>query len=82
MNIIGFALFFFAGLGFGYAASKGWKLMPLIFPLLLALGAALRDGFSGELLVRLIIALALTIGGIVLGMIIDAGSRRREAAAT
>ena len=81
MNIIGFALFFLAGLGFGYAAPRFLKFAPLIFPLLLALGAILKDGMSGEILVRLALALGITFAGIFLGMAIDARSQRREAAA-
>ena len=82
LNIIGFVLFFLAGLGFGYAA-PGWaKLAPLIFPILLALGAMARDGFTGEALAKLAFAIVLTLVGIVLGMAIDARSRRREAAGT
>ena len=40
MAVVAYVLFFLAGLGFGYAAMGGWKWLPLVFPLLLALFAA------------------------------------------
>ena len=79
MNVLGYVLFFLAGLGFGYAAPKWGKFLPLVFPVVLALGAMWRDGFEGEVLLRLVVALIVTIIGIVLGMAIDARSSSREA---
>ena len=80
-DVIGYVLFFLAGVGFGYAAPAKLKPLPLLFPLVLGLGAFLSDGFQGEILVRLLIALAITVGGIVLGGLIDAATGRDEAAA-
>ena len=42
MTIAAYALLFLAGLGFGHGAGGVWKWLPLAFPLLLALVAALR----------------------------------------
>ncbi len=80
-DVIGYLLFFLAGVGFGYAAPPKLKPLPLIFPLVLALGAFLSDGFQGEILVRLLIALVITVTGIVIGGLIDAATGRDEAAA-
>ncbi len=81
MDFIGFLLFFLAGLGFGYAAPAKLKPLPLIFPIILAIVAFLSDGIQGEIVVRLLIALAVTAIGIVLGGMIDAATGRDKAAA-
>ena len=75
-----YVLFLLAGLGFGYAAVGGWKLFPLVFPTLLAIGAFLRDGISAGSFVRFVIAIALTLIGIAVGVVLDErGARRQEA---
>jgi hypothetical protein len=79
--IIGFVLFFLAGLGFGYAAPGGLKFLPVIFPLLLAIGALLKDGLQADILLKLVVALLITVGGIVLGAVLDARSRKQGEAA-
>lgn len=79
MAIVAYLLFFLAGLGFGFAAPGRAKLIPFIFPLLLAIGAALTNGLDATLILRLIVALALTALGIVLGALMDDRGRRREA---
>jgi hypothetical protein len=68
MAVVAYALFFLAGLGFGYAAMGVWKWFPLAFPLLLALAAAASQGIDGTLIVRLIIALLVTAAGVLLGI--------------
>jgi hypothetical protein len=68
MAVVAYALFFLAGLGFGYAAMGVWKWFPLAFPLLLALAAAASQGIDGTLIVRLIIALVVTAAGVLLGI--------------
>jgi hypothetical protein len=78
--IIAYVLFFLAGLGFGYAAPSWTKILPVFFPLLLGAASFVKYGLDGEIVARLILALVLTIGGIVLGMLI-AGGGRREATA-
>ena len=80
MAIVAYLLFFLAGVGFGFAAPGRAKLIPLIFPILLALGAAMSNGIDAALILRLIVALALTALGIVLGALLDERSRRRAAA--
>jgi hypothetical protein len=77
---VAYLLFFLAGLGFGFAAPGRGKLVPFIFPLLLAIGAALSNGLDGALILRLIVALVLTGLGIVLGILLDERTQRREAA--
>jgi hypothetical protein len=74
--VIGYVLFFLAGLGFGYAAPRRWAWLPLVLPLLLALITALKEGIDGTLLVRFVIALVVTAAGILLGFLLD----RREQA--
>ena len=69
--VVGFVLFFLAGVGFGFAAPGVWKLAPLAFPIVLALGTILRDGVEGEVLLRLLIALVVTGVGIVLGRLLE-----------
>jgi hypothetical protein len=72
MGIVAFVLFFLAGLGFGYAAPS-WptKFIPIAFPLVLALPAFARDGISAGSLVRLIVALLLTVAGIAVGRMLE-----------
>ena len=82
MSITAYVLFFLAGLGFGYAAPGKWKWLPLVFPLALALGAAIQQGIDGTWVFRLIIALVVTVGGVLLGALLDARGERGERAAT
>jgi hypothetical protein len=80
--VIGYVLFFVAGLAFGYAAPGGWKWAPLLFPTVLALGAFFREGgVDGEVVVRLVVALVLTAVGVLLGRMIEerAGSETARA---
>jgi hypothetical protein len=80
VGIAAYVLFFVAGLGFGYAAVGKWKWLPLLFPLALALGAALQLGIDGAWVVRVIIALVVTVGGVLLGAMLDARGGRGERA--
>ncbi|HEV3375966.1 MAG TPA: hypothetical protein VG126_01655 [Thermoleophilaceae bacterium] len=80
MGIVAYLVFFLAGLGFGYAASGKWKWLPIAFPVALALGAAISQGIDGAWVLRLIIALAVTVGGILLGAMLDARGSRGERA--
>jgi hypothetical protein len=77
--VVPYLLFALAGFGFGYAAAGMWKWLPLAFPLLLALGAVLAHGVDGALILRLAIALALTAGGVIAGMLLDPGEQPRRA---
>jgi hypothetical protein len=80
VSIVAYLLFFLAGLGFGFAAPGRTKLVPFIFPIVLALGAALTNGIDLALILRLIVALALTGLGIVLGILLEQRAERHEAA--
>jgi hypothetical protein len=80
VSIAAYLLFFLAGLGFGYAAPGKWRWLPLIFPLALALGAAVQQGIDGTMIIRLIVALLVTVGGVLLGALLDARGERGERA--
>jgi hypothetical protein len=80
--VVPYVLFFLAGLAFGYAAPGLSKWVPLIFPLGLALLAAIAEGIDGTFIVRLAIALLVTVVGVLLGALLDrrgAGGRARPA---
>jgi hypothetical protein len=79
--ILGFFLFFLAGLGFGYALEGRGKWLPLIFPLLLGIGALVQWGLDGAIFVKLLIALLVTVAGIVLGTLLaQRGGQTADAA--
>jgi hypothetical protein len=78
--IAAYLLFFVAGLGFGYAAVGKWKWLPILFPLVLALGAAIQQGIDGTWVFRVIVALVVTVGGVLLGAMLDARGERGERA--
>ena len=80
VGIAAYVLFFLAGLGFGYAAPGKWKWVPLIFPLALALGAALQQGIDGAMILRLVVALLVTAGGVLLGALLEVRGERGERA--
>jgi hypothetical protein len=80
--VLGYILFFVAGIGFGYAASGGAKYVPFLFPIALALGAMFRDGVQGVILLRLLLALILTGIGIVIGRVLEDRFEREENAGT
>ena len=73
-GIVGYLLFFLAGLGFGYAAPPKWRWLPLLFPLALGLGALVKYGPDASVLIRLVLALIITVLGIFLGAMLDARS--------
>jgi hypothetical protein len=78
--VVAYLLFFVAGLGFGYAAVGKWKWLPILFPLVLALGAAIQQGIDGTWVFRVIVALAVTVGGVLLGAMLDARGERGDRA--
>jgi hypothetical protein len=80
VGIAAYFLFFLAGLGFGFAAPGKWKWIPLAFPLALAIGAAIQQGVDGAMVLRLIVALLVTAGGVLLGALLDRRSERGERA--
>jgi hypothetical protein len=77
-ELIAYLLFFLAGIGFGYAAEGRWRWLPLLFPLALGIWAIFKYGPDASVLIRLIVALALTVLGVVFGTAIDARSGARE----
>ncbi|MFN2617699.1 MAG: hypothetical protein ABR581_11355 [Thermoleophilaceae bacterium] len=81
MGVAAFVLFFLAGLGFGYSLTGVAKLIPLIFPLLLAAGAFVQWGLDGAIVTRLIVAVIVTLVGVVIGTILAMRGDRREAQA-
>jgi hypothetical protein len=70
-GIIAFLLFFLAGLGFGFAAPPKWRWLPLLFPLALGLWALVKYGPDASVLLRLVLALIITVLGIFVGTIIE-----------
>ena len=65
--MIGFVLFFLAGLVFGYAAPKAWALLPILLPIAVGVYTGLTDVFDSELIVLIAIGVGLTLLGIVAG---------------
>jgi hypothetical protein len=80
VGVVAYLLFFVAGLGFGYAAVGKWKWLPILFPLALALGAAVQQGIDGTWVFRVIVAVVVTVGGVLLGAMLDARGERGERA--
>jgi hypothetical protein len=70
--VVAYLLFFLAGVGFGYAAPAKWRWLPLLFPLALGLGALFIYGPDASILIRLLVALVITVLGILVGTVIDA----------
>jgi hypothetical protein len=80
VDALSYLIFFIAGLGFGFAAPGNWKWTPLVFPVALALLAAYEEGIDGTLLIRLVVALVVTVGGVLIGALLDRrGPRARFA---
>lgn len=77
--VISLALFFLAGLAFGYALGPPTMWIPLAFPLIMALAALIVNGPSVSILLRLIVALAVTVLGVVLGQRLAPEERAEEA---
>jgi hypothetical protein len=82
VGVVAYLLFFLAGLGFGFAAAGKWKWAPLLFPLLLWLGAVLVNGVDSASVIRLIVALAVMVVGILIGIVLDSREERGTAAQT
>lgn len=68
MALASYVVFFLAGLGFGYAAPGLWKWLPLAFPLALFAITAFQEGVGGAAVIRLILALLITAGGVLVGI--------------
>ena len=80
VGVAAYILFLLAGVGFGYAASARWKWLPFLFPIALALGAIVNYGLDAVILIRLIVALAITAAGILVGALLDQRTGRSEQA--
>jgi hypothetical protein len=81
VGLVAYVLFFLAGLGFGYAAPGRLKWVPLVFPVLLFLVALLTSGFGIWPIVKLLIALVVTVAGVIVGRMLDERGREGEATA-
>jgi hypothetical protein len=79
--IVAYLRFFLAGVGFGYAAPGRLKWLPLLFPGVLAVGAAVQSGVDAAMVLRLVLALVVTAVGVVLGRMLEERARRRPDAA-
>jgi hypothetical protein len=78
VGVAAYLLFFLAGLAFGFAAPGRWKWVPLVFPLALALGAILKQGIDETVAIRLVVALVVTAGGVLLGSLVEQRAGRGE----
>ena len=78
--VVAYVFFFLAGLGFGYAAPGWTKAIPVLFPLVLAGASFAKYDGDGDILARLILALVLMVGGILLGALLAGGGRRQAPA--
>jgi hypothetical protein len=80
--VVAYLLFFLAGLGFGFAAPGRWKWVLILFPIFLWIGAVLVNGIDSAAVIRLIVALVLTVAGILLGIMLASREQRGTAAET
>ena len=78
MEVAPYVMFFLGGLGFGFAAPGGWTWLPLAFPIGLFVIAVLQEGADGTVVIRLIVALLITIAGVLLGALFAQRSERRD----
>ena len=65
--ILGFALFLLCGIVFGYAAPGGWAILPVLLPILVGLYTGLMDTFDTELIILIVVGVAVTLVGILVG---------------
>jgi hypothetical protein len=65
--IVSGILFFLVGMAFGYSLGPPLMWVPLVFPVIMALGAAIAVGPTILTFILLLVALAITFLGIVLG---------------
>jgi hypothetical protein len=78
MEAASYVMFFLGGLGFGFAAPGGWKWLPLAFPLGLFVIALMQEGADGTVVIRLIVALLITIAGVLLGAVLAQRTERHD----
>jgi hypothetical protein len=77
--IVSGILFFLAGMAFGYSLGPPLMWIPLVFPVIMALGAVIATGPTILTFVLLLVALAITLAGILLGQRIAPESHPEEA---
>jgi hypothetical protein len=76
--IVGFILFFIAGVAFGFAAPGRAAFLAVLVPILLAMVDAFANGVDGHLVLTLVVAIVITIGGVVLGRMLADRTGERE----
>lgn len=76
--MIGFILFALAGFVFGYAAPKGWALLPVLLPLAIGLYTGVTDVFDGELFVLILVGVGVTLLGVVAGRAVLGATEGRQ----
>jgi hypothetical protein len=69
--VLSYILFFLLGFGFGFALRGVAPFTALLIPLVLALVTILVNGSDSTVIARLIIALVITAGGVLLGMVLQ-----------
>jgi hypothetical protein len=79
--VIGFALFLLCGIVFGYAAPSGWALLPVALPIVVGLYTGLMDVFDTELIVLMVVGVAVTLVGILVGRAINYSTEGRRSTA-
>jgi len=77
--IISGVLFFLAGLAFGYSLGPPLMWIPVVFPVVMFIAAALKDGPTVSMLIRLVVFLAVTFLGIFLGQRLAPEAKPEEA---
>ena len=77
--MVGFFLFFLAGFVFGYAAPKAWAFLPVLLPLFVGLYTGLTDEFDGGLILLMLLGIAVTVLGVILGKALVYRIEGREA---
>ncbi len=76
LDAVAYTLFFIGGLGFGYAAPGLWKAACFALPVALAVLAMTQDGVQGAIVAELALALVITAGGLLVGIVLDRGVLR------
>ncbi len=70
--LIAYVLFFLAGLVFGAVLPSNWAFAALAMPLILGVLSAISNGIDAYLLLTLLLALVVTVAGILAGRVLAA----------
>jgi hypothetical protein len=70
--LIAYALFFLAGLVFGAVLASNWAFAAVAMPLILGVLSAISNGIDAYLLLTLLLALVVTVAGILAGRVLAA----------